>query len=52
MNRNSENPNDEWRNPKELPKDETGDRTTQSIWTFGLRISFVIGHSAFDDLCK
>ena len=29
------------------PNDETGDRTTQSISTFGLRISFVIGYSSF-----
>jgi len=48
------NPNDEWRNPKEWPNpnDQTADRTTQSNWTFGLRISFVIRHSSFNDLCK
>src|SRR6266404_4912069 len=34
------------------PKDETGDRTTQSFSTFRLRISFVIPHSSFNDLCK
>src|SRR5438874_9717076 len=37
----SKNRNSQTRNPN----DETGDRTTQSIWTFGLRISFVIRHS-------
>src|SRR5438477_2390277 len=46
-NRNSQTrmTNDEIRRNDQTRMDETGDRTTQRIWTFGLRISFVIRHS-------
>src|SRR5207247_2161297 len=44
--------NDEIRRNDQIPNDETGERTAQSISTFGLRISFVIRHSSFNDSCK
>ena len=54
MNRNSQTrmTNDEIRRNDQTRMDETGDCTTQRIWTFELRISFVIRHSSFNDLCK
>ena len=44
--------NDEIRRNDQTRMDETGDCATQSIWTFELRISFVIRHSSFNDICK
>src|SRR5438874_13655666 len=47
MNRNSQTrmTNDQIRRNDQTRMDETGDCTTQRIWTFELRISFVIRHS-------
>src|SRR5207247_2285901 len=44
--------NDEIRRNDQIPNDETGERTAQSISTFGLRFSSVIRHSSFNDFCK
>ena len=52
MNRNSQTrmTNDQIRRNDQTRMDQTGDCTTQRTWTFGLRISFVIRHSSFNDL--
>src|SRR2546426_4824207 len=53
MNRSSQiqMTNEETRRNDEILNDETSNRLTQSFSIFGLRISFEIPHSSFNDLC-